>query len=137
MYFRYFVIMSPSKKGRTLHLNKLEPLLPRDTLCQVWLKLAWWFWNRRWQCEKFTTTPTTTTTDNGQILIKKIHLSLRLRWVNEHHFSKNISLNKNNDVSYMHVDNLYALVLLHFYLQMQHPGVFPLISNAPVTPAVR
>ena len=27
---------------------------------------------------------------------------------------KNKSLNKNNDVSNMHVDNLYALVLLHF-----------------------
>ena len=49
---------------------------------------------------------------------------------------KNTSLNKINDVSYMHVDNLYALDLLHFNLQMQHSGVFPLISNAPVTPGV-
>ena len=31
--------------------------------------------------KKFTTTPTTTMmTDNGQILIRKTHLSLRLRW---------------------------------------------------------
>ena len=29
-------------------------------------------------------------------------------------FKKNTPLNKNNDVSYMHVDNLYTLVLLHF-----------------------
>ena len=45
------------------------------------------------------------------------------------------SLNKNNDVSNTHIDNLYALVLLHFNLQMQHPRVFPLISNAPMTRA--
>ena len=33
----------------------------------------------------------------------------------------------------MHVDKVYALVVLHYNLQMQHPGVFPLISNAPLT----
>ena len=31
-----------------------------------------------------------------------------------HHISKNTSLNISNDVSYMHVDKLYALVLLHY-----------------------
>ena len=51
------------------------------------MKLAQWFW-RRWKCEKFTTTTTTmttttTTTDNGQILIRKAHLSLLLRWAND------------------------------------------------------
>ena len=73
----------PLKKGGALHLNKLESPSPKDALCQVWLKLAVWFWRRRWKCEKFTTTTTTTTTDNGQILIRKAHLSLRLRWVNK------------------------------------------------------
>ena len=34
-----------------------------------------WFWRRRWQREKFTPT-TTTTADNGHILIRKTHLSL-------------------------------------------------------------
>ena len=136
IYFRYFVVISPWKRGGGLHLNKLEspspkdalwqvwlkfaqwfwrrifinfvnvfslfrnylPLekdmalfynklespSPKDALYQVWLKLAQWFWRRRWKCEKFTTTTTTTTTttstDNGQILIRKAHLSLRLRW---------------------------------------------------------
>ena len=28
----------------TLHLNKLEFPSPKDVLCQVWLKLARWFW---------------------------------------------------------------------------------------------
>ena len=28
-------------------MNKLEPPLPKDALCQVWLKLAQWFWRRR------------------------------------------------------------------------------------------
>ena len=30
-----------------LHLKKLESPLPKDALCQVWLKLAQWFWRRR------------------------------------------------------------------------------------------
>ena len=29
-----------------LHLNKLESPSPKDALCQVWLKLARWFWRR-------------------------------------------------------------------------------------------
>ena len=45
-----------------LHFNKLESPSPKDALCQVWLKLAQWFWKRRWKCKKFTTTLTTTTT---------------------------------------------------------------------------
>ena len=48
MYFHYFVIISPWKKGRALHLNKLESPSAKDALCQVWLKLAQWFWRRRW-----------------------------------------------------------------------------------------
>ena len=37
----------PSEKGGALHLIKLESPLPKDALCQVWLKLARWFWRRR------------------------------------------------------------------------------------------
>ena len=69
----------PLKKGGALHLNKLESSSHKDALCQVWLKLAQWFWRRRWKCEKFTPTTTTTTADNG-LLIRKAHLSLRHRW---------------------------------------------------------
>ena len=82
MYFRYFVIISPCKGVRPFYFNKLESPLLKNALCQVWLKLAQCFWRRRWKSEKFTamSTTTTTTTDNRQILIRKIHLSLRLRW---------------------------------------------------------
>ena len=83
----------PLEMGGALHLNKLESPPPKDDLCQVWLKLAQWFWKRRWKCEKFTTTPmTTTTTDNGQILIRKAHLSLWLRWANDNKCLKRGSL---------------------------------------------
>ena len=58
------------------HLNKLEFQASKDALCKVWLKLA--LWRRRQVCEKFTTTPTT---DNGQIVIKRTHSSIRLSWV--------------------------------------------------------
>ena len=35
------------EKGRAFHLNKLESSSPKDALCQVWLKLAQWFWRKR------------------------------------------------------------------------------------------
>ena len=77
MYFNYFVI-----KGRAFHMNNLE----FDAFCQVWLKLTQWFWRRRWKCEKFMTT---SMTDNGQILIRKARLSLRLRWSKKHYSQQN------------------------------------------------
>ena len=41
---KHFSLIYPWKKGVHLHLNKLESPLPKDELCQVWLKLAQWFW---------------------------------------------------------------------------------------------
>ena len=35
------------KKSGDLHLYKFESPLPKDALCQVWLKLAQWFWRER------------------------------------------------------------------------------------------
>ena len=37
----------PFEKGMALHLKKLESPSPKNALCQVWLKLAHWFWRRR------------------------------------------------------------------------------------------
>ena len=37
----------PLEKGGALHLDKLESPSPKDALCQVLLKLAQWFWGRR------------------------------------------------------------------------------------------
>ena len=45
--FSLFCNYLPLEKGRTLHLNKLESPSPKDALWQVWLKLAQWFWRRR------------------------------------------------------------------------------------------
>ena len=90
IFFGYHL---PLKKGKAFHFNKYKSLSPRDTFCQVLLKLALWFLRRKWKYEKFTTTTTTTTTttettttDNGPILIRKARLSLRLRWANETQF---------------------------------------------------
>ena len=44
----------PLGKGMDLHLDKLESPPPKDALCQVWSKLAKWFWRRRWRCKKST-----------------------------------------------------------------------------------
>jgi hypothetical protein len=35
------------EKDYPLVLNKSESSSPKDNLCQVWLKLAQWFWRRR------------------------------------------------------------------------------------------
>ena len=37
----------PLERDSTLHLNTLESPSLKDALCQVWLKLAQWFWRRR------------------------------------------------------------------------------------------
>ena len=52
------------KGGGALHLNKLvlESPLSKDAFCLVWMKLAKWFWRRRWKCENFATMTRTTTT---------------------------------------------------------------------------
>ena len=45
--FSLFRNYLPLEKSGALHLNKLESPSPKDALCQVWLKLAQWFWRRR------------------------------------------------------------------------------------------
>ena len=65
-----FKILLLSSLGNT-HLNKLEFLSPKHALCQVWLKMAQWFWISRWKCEKFT---------DGRQAFRKGHLSFQLTW---------------------------------------------------------
>jgi hypothetical protein len=46
-------------------------------LCQVWLKLAQWFWRRSRKCKSL---QTHRRTDDGQRAIRIAHLSFQLRW---------------------------------------------------------
>ena len=83
IYFRCFVIIYPWKKVWSFIWTDLNPLHPR----KLWAMFGW----NSLRCsgeedeklKKITTTTTMTTTpttmDNGQILIRKAHLSLRLR----------------------------------------------------------
>jgi hypothetical protein len=52
LLFRYY---SPLKMGYLFLLNKLESPLSKDDLCQVWLKLAQWFWRKSWKCKSLQT----------------------------------------------------------------------------------
>ena len=45
--FSLFRNYLPLEMGRALHLIKLEFPSLKDVLCQVWLKLAQWFWRKR------------------------------------------------------------------------------------------
>ena len=47
MYFHYFVNISPWKRAGSFIWTNMNSLLTKDTLCQDWLKLAQWFWRRR------------------------------------------------------------------------------------------
>jgi hypothetical protein len=54
------------EKSNSFHLNNSESPPPKDDLCQVWLKLAKWFWRRRQKCKSLQTDGGTDrrTTDN-------------------------------------------------------------------------
>jgi hypothetical protein len=82
LHFHYYL---PLEKGNPLHLNKLETPPPKDDLCQVWLKLAQWFWRRSQKCKSSQTDWQTARwqdgqTDDGQPAIRIAHLSFQLRW---------------------------------------------------------
>ena len=72
-----FAIISPWEMMWPFIWTNVHPLL-KDALCQVCLKLAQWFWRKRWKCEKFTDIQTT---DNQKSL-------LELRWVEKHSTEK-------------------------------------------------
>jgi hypothetical protein len=44
LLFRYYL---PLEWDNPIHLYKRKPSTPKDDLCQVYLKLALWFWRRR------------------------------------------------------------------------------------------
>jgi hypothetical protein len=44
--FLLFLYYLPLERGYPLLLSKIKFPLPKDNLCQVWLKLAQWFWKR-------------------------------------------------------------------------------------------
>ena len=53
IYLYYFPIISPLGRARPFIWTNLNPFHPGILCFQVWLKLAQWFWRRRWKCEKF------------------------------------------------------------------------------------
>ena len=122
MYFHYFVIISPWKKGRFLHLKKLESPSPKDALWQVWLKLTQWFMRRRWKCEKFTDRQTDGQTDgrtynDGRQVIRKAHLSFQLRWANKRTVQNVIHIKKSTYKQQLYIWNIILV-------QVQHQSVY-------------
>jgi hypothetical protein len=54
------------REGRSRSLNKLGTPSPKDNLCQVWLKLALWFWRRSWKCKSLQTNGQTTDSERSE-----------------------------------------------------------------------
>ena len=95
----------PLKIGGAFHLNKLESPSLKDALCQVWLKLAHWFWRRRWKCEKFTDRQT-----DGRTTDKK--WSESLTWA----FSSGDLKTQGSHLSFDLIDDCFwKIVKNHFY----------------------
>ena len=75
--FHLFINISPWKRTGVFHLNKLE-FPSQRMLCT---QFGWnWSIGSGEEDENVKFTTTTTTTGNGQILIRKVHLSLRSWW---------------------------------------------------------
>jgi hypothetical protein len=55
-----FLLLSTFGLGRPLRLNNLESCPPKDDLCQVWSKLALWFWRISRNCKSLQTDRRTT-----------------------------------------------------------------------------
>ena len=51
--FLHFCYYLPFEEDLALYLNKFEFHSPKDSLYQVWLNLACWFWRRRFFKKKF------------------------------------------------------------------------------------
>ena len=76
--FLLFCDYLPLEKGNPLHFNNLEYPPPKDDLCQVYLRLAQWFWRRSQKCKSLQT--------DGQRAIRIGHLSFQLRWAKKKMF---------------------------------------------------
>jgi hypothetical protein len=78
--FLLFCYYLPLAKGVVLHLYNSESSLPKDDLCQRWLKLTKRFWRRSQKCKSLTDRRQADgQTDDGQRVIRKAHLSFQPR----------------------------------------------------------
>ena len=112
MYFHYFVNSSPWKWAGLSFEQKWIPFT-QGCIVPGLVEIDLVVLEKKMECEKFTTMPMTTplptTTDNGQILIRKAHLSLLLRW------AKNVTAGDTESIKVygliFHVFNLYSMSL--------------------------
>ena len=80
MYLYNFVDISLCTKGVAFPLKQTQILFTPGCFLPSLVESGPVVLEKKMKMWKFTTTTTTTTTDNGQILIRKAHLRLRLRW---------------------------------------------------------
>jgi hypothetical protein len=105
--FLLFFYYLPLEIGYPLRLNKLEFPPPKDDLCQVWLKLAQWFWRRSKKCKSLQTDGQTDRRqdrqmDAGQWVIRKAHeLKMNLNYT-----INNINVNLLNALKMLILDKL-------------------------------
>jgi hypothetical protein len=78
VYFYTFAIASPWKRATPSFEQTWNPS-PKDDLCQVWLKLAQWFW-RSQKCKCLQTDEHMVRQTDGQHAITIAQLSFQLRW---------------------------------------------------------
>ena len=83
-FFKYFLLFChylPLEKDGHFIWKKLDFPLPKDTLCQIQLKLIQWSRKRGKKMWKvYNNNINNWKTDKGQILIRKAHLSPQFTW---------------------------------------------------------
>lgn len=92
-----FVAIKQLKKREVLYFNNLKSsYLPKNALCQVWMKLAQWFWRSR-KCNKFTDRQKPNKTDQKEKLTSG-------------------ELNKLSDYSVLRLNTTFFLIFSFFFI---------------------
>jgi hypothetical protein len=105
--FLLFCYYLPLGKRVVLHLYNSESPLPKDNMCQLWLKLAQRLWRRCRKCKSLRDRRT----KDGQRAIRKAHLSFQLRWAKKDVFIMHLYLKYQSSNTFGSKD----IVLVNFF----------------------
>ena len=99
-----------------LHMSKLESPLPKDALCQVWLKLTHWFWRRRLICEMYVVGQTDKIL---KIFFSRTTEPISIKFVTKHPWVKGIQVCSNEELINSHkINNVLVVNLIFLCLRL-------------------
>jgi hypothetical protein len=75
----HLLLLSPLGEGQSPSFDQFRTPSPKDDLCQIWLKLAQWFWRRSRKYKSLQTNGRTDRQTDRQRAIRIAHLSFQVR----------------------------------------------------------